>query len=235
MLDPCSVLVVPRTPRRPDEHGVNKRTHDCERLIESVRGGKQRTVRLGGVARLPKRTVRNIERLWQDNAAPLSLRRNRPDLLLRVNGRPLSYGNKIYQVAKSSRRSLRRAVALHGRRNLVSDVIDQRIGAIPALRDVGHVDLCERRNLVWFTEHVEIGADKIHAELCPHCLPDKCRDVEAHSGDPLSDRAAWPDLEAKPITDVACCRLTKICLGGVHALGSVDIDVNGCPYAEVPC
>jgi hypothetical protein len=113
-------------------------------------------------------------------------------------------------------------------------VVHQWIGSVPPLGDIWHVDFCERRNLVWVTEHVEVGANKIHAELCPHRLPDECRDVEAHSGDPLSDRAAWPDLEAKPITDVACCRLTKICLGGVHALGSVDIDVNGCPDAEVP-
>ena len=44
---PCSALVVPRTPRRPEEHKINKRPHDCERLIEGKRGGKQRAFRLG--------------------------------------------------------------------------------------------------------------------------------------------------------------------------------------------
>src|SRR5664279_1458128 len=133
LLDPRSALVVPCASRGSDEQRVNKRTHHRERSIEGVRGGKQRTFRLGGVARLPQRTIRNVERLWQRNGAPLRLRRERLDLFLWVDGRSLDYRNKIYQVTKPSGWSLRRAVALNGGDDLVSHVIDQRKGAVAML------------------------------------------------------------------------------------------------------
>lgn len=49
-------------------------------------------------------------------------------------------------------------------RDLVSDVVDQWVGAIPGLLDSWHRNLRYRWHMVWYTGHMHAGSNEVNVE-----------------------------------------------------------------------
>jgi len=63
-------------------------------------------------------------------------------------------------------------VDLEHRGDLVCEVVDERIGAVAVLLDIGHDDVGQRRDMLGLAGHAEVGPDEVDVERRPHCRAD---------------------------------------------------------------
>jgi hypothetical protein len=122
-------------------------------------------------------------------------------------------------------------VALVGRSGLVSHVVDDRVGPIAALFDVGHHTSREWRYVVGLVSHAEIGADEIDVEPHPLGSPDAGHDAETDGS--LGDRLGRTHLKGHPV-DVEHGGFAYGCLRDLRRRFPVEVDVETSPHADLP-
>lgn len=144
--------------------------------------------RLRGVAGLPQPSVGHGESSRQPYASTVRLRGQRLQLRVSRHGRTPDDGHKVDQIPVPGRRPLVDAVALKGRYDLVGDVIDERIGAVAPLLEVGHCHPGERRDVLRIPRHPDVRADQVDSEL----LPERRSHVVARTLTSRARRAAAP-------------------------------------------
>jgi hypothetical protein len=125
-------------------------------------------------------------------------------------------------------------VSLEYRGKLVSDVVDQRVGAVSVLLDAGHKDTGKGWYVVGPPGHPQVLASQIHVEGHPHRGADYRRHRQAgrRSG---CDRLGRADVETEPVADVALCGCPQLRFCALARLRAVEIDIDSGPDAEIPC
>jgi hypothetical protein len=91
-------------------------------------------------------------------------------------------------------------VALIHCRHLVGDVVDQRVGAVAVLGDLGHDPARQRRHGFGLAGHRQALANQVDAEPDPRRRADPRRNCQPYGRG--GDRRADTDLEAEPVPDI---------------------------------
>jgi hypothetical protein len=122
-------------------------------------------------------------------------------------------------------------VAFVHRCDLVRDVIDQRIGAISVLLDIGNHTTRERRNVIRLPGHLQICTDEVDAEMRPHCRTYRRRHRESDRAG--GNRRSDPYVETEPIAKVQRRRAAQVSLGDLPSYVAVDVNVQARPHAKI--
>lgn len=125
------------------------------------------------------------------------------------------------------------AVELEDRDDLVGDVVDQWVGAVAVLFDIGHDDPCQRRRRLGLAGHAQVRTDEVDVELRPFGGPDVGDRWQPYTLGAIAYGTAGADLEPEPVADVAASGFAQFRLGYLAGAGPVHVDIDRRSDAEV--
>lgn len=146
----------PTTPRRCIEERIDERAYDQQCLVERLRRVEERAPSLCSIARLPQSAVRYDEARRQRQSPAIELGGQRSALGGSAHRSGRHDGNQVHQIAVPSRGAALLAVALVRGRDLVGDVVYQRVGPVTPLSHLGDHPTRERRHVLRLAGHAEV-------------------------------------------------------------------------------